>query len=78
MWKGHEYADPRTSFGFGRTLVAIDVKSGKIKWNYKDKEFLDARAVCMNDKQIYLYSPEKFLMAIDIATGKLIALVYIY
>ena len=70
MWKGHDYADPRTSFGFGRTLVAIDAKSGKIKWSYRDQDFLDARAVCMNDKQIYLYSPEKFLMAIDIATGK--------
>jgi len=70
MWKGHEYADPKTSFGFGRTMVAIDVKSGKIKWHYRGKDFLDARAVCMNDKQIFLYSPEKFLMAIDIVTGK--------
>ena len=70
MWKGHEYADPKTSFGFGRTMVAIDVSSGKIKWHYRGKDFLDARAVCMNDKQIFLYSPEKFLRAIDIATGK--------
>ncbi len=70
MWKGHEYSDPKTSFGFGRTLVAIDLKSKKIKWSYRDKNFLDARAVCMNDKQLYLYSPEKFLMAIDINTGK--------
>ncbi|MFK5921849.1 MAG: PQQ-binding-like beta-propeller repeat protein [Verrucomicrobiota bacterium] len=70
MWKGHEYSDPRTSFGFGRTLVAIDTQSGKIKWNYRDQDFLDARAVCMNEKQIYIYSPEKFLMAIDLNTGK--------
>lgn len=70
MWKGHEYADPRTSFGFGRTVVAIDMKSGNIKWNYRNKDFLDARAVCMNGQQLYLYSPEKFLMAIDITTGK--------
>ncbi|MEQ1826287.1 MAG: hypothetical protein ABL921_10080, partial [Pirellula sp.] len=25
MWKGHDYKDPRTAFGFGRTLVALDV-----------------------------------------------------
>ena len=24
MWKGHDYKDPRTAFGYGRTLVAID------------------------------------------------------
>ena len=26
MWEGHEYADPRTNFGFGRTFVAFDAK----------------------------------------------------
>ena len=24
MWKGHDYSDPRTNFGFGRTFLAID------------------------------------------------------
>ncbi len=74
MWKGHDYSDPRTAFGFGRTLVAIDLKqdSHEILWHYRDEEFLDARAVCMSDGRIYCYSPERFLLCVDAATGKLL------
>ena len=32
MWQGHEYADPKTNFGFGRTLVAIDPSTKRILW----------------------------------------------
>lgn len=71
MWDGHDYNDPRTSFGFGRTLVAIDLKTKRQLWHYRDKEFLDARAVCMNDEQIFCFSPGKFLAAVDIPSGKL-------
>lgn len=72
MWDGHDYNDPRTSFGFGRTLVALDMKSSEPIWNFRDEEFLDARAVCMNDTQIFCYCPGKFLAAIDRYTGKLL------
>jgi outer membrane protein assembly factor BamB len=71
MWGGHDYDDPRTSFGFGRTLVAIDLKTKERIWHYRDDEFLDARAVCMNDGQIFCYCPGKFLASIDRYTGKL-------
>ncbi len=71
MWDGHDYSDPRTSFGFGRTVLAIDLKTKEPIWNYRDKEFLDARAVCMNDTQIFCYCPGKFLASIDRYTGKL-------
>ncbi|MGI9473302.1 MAG: PQQ-binding-like beta-propeller repeat protein [Rubripirellula sp.] len=72
MWDGHDYDDPRTSFGFGRTLVAIDLKSKERVWHFRDDEFLDARAVCMNDTQIFCYCPGKFLAAIDRYTGKVL------
>lgn len=72
MWKGHDYKDPRTAFGFGRTLVAIDIESGKILWHYRDEEFLDARAVCMNSKNIYCFSGERFLACINAADGQLL------
>jgi outer membrane protein assembly factor BamB len=71
MWKGHDYKDPRTSFGFGRTLVAVDVETKKILWNYRDEEFLDARGVCMNDGQIFCFSPDQFLACVNIADGTL-------
>ncbi|MHC4877123.1 MAG: outer membrane protein assembly factor BamB family protein [Planctomycetota bacterium] len=72
MWKGHDYSDPRTAFGHGRTLVAIDRKSGKLLWNYRDEEFLDARAVCMKNGRIYFCTPEKFLGCVDASNGKLL------
>lgn len=72
MWDGHDYNDPRTSFGYGRTLLAIDLKTKKPVWNYRDDEFLDARAVCMNDTQIFCYCPDKFIACISRETGKLL------
>lgn len=72
MWKGHDYKDPRTAFGHGRTFVAMDRKTGKRLWHYRDDEFLDARAVCMKNDKIYVCSPEHFLACIDAKTGKLL------
>jgi outer membrane protein assembly factor BamB len=72
MWKGHDYKNPARSFGFGRTFVAIDLKTKKLLWNYRDEQFLDSRAVCMKDGRIYCYSPEKFLCCLDAADGSLV------
>lgn len=72
MWKGHDYKDPRTAFGHGRTFVAIDRRTGKRLWHYRDDQFLDARAVCMKNDRIYVCSPEHFLACIDAKTGKLL------
>lgn len=72
MWKGHDYKDPRTAFGFGRTLVAIELETGNILWHYRDEEFLDARAVCMNSQHILCFSGERFLACIDTADGSLL------
>jgi outer membrane protein assembly factor BamB len=71
MWKGHDYSDPRTAFGHGRTLVAIDRNTGKILWHYRDEEFLDARAICMKNGKIFCFCAEKFLACIDAESGKL-------
>ena len=48
MWKGHDYADPELSFGHGRTLLAIDLKTGERLWHHREADFLDARAVAMH------------------------------
>lgn len=73
MWKGHDYIDPELSFGYGRTVVAVDLKSGELLWNFRGKDFLDARATAINEQgQLISYAPEKFLCAIDIKTGQLL------
>ena len=61
MWEGHDYKDPKTNFGFGRTFVAIDPQTKKVLWNHREQDYLDSRGVCMKDGRIYFYSPEKFL-----------------
>ena len=72
MWKGHDYRDPRTAFGHGRTLVAIHRISGEILWHYRDEEFLDARAVCMKNGKIFCFCPQKFLACVDAKNGELL------
>ena len=73
MWKGHDYKNPRLAFGFGRTLVAIDLKTNTIRWHHREKkDFLDARALCLKGNRIYFYSPQKFLACIDAKNGKLL------
>ena len=67
MWKGHDYSDPRTNFGFGRTFLAIDPHTKEILWHYRDDQYIDSRGVCMGNDRIYFYSPEKFLACISCA-----------
>ena len=72
MWDGHDYADPKTSFGFGRTLLAIDPGTKEILWTHKEEKYLDSRGVCMRGDRIYAYSPGSFLECIDAKTGDVV------
>ncbi len=72
MWKGHDYSDPRTNFGFGRTFLAIDPSSRKILWSYRNEEYIDSRGVCMGKDQIYFYCPEKLLGCLDAQKGEIV------
>ncbi len=70
LWQGHEYADPKTNFGFGRTFVAIDPETKKLLWSHREEEYVDSRGVCMGDGRIYFYAPGKFLGCLDAAGGE--------
>ena len=72
MWEGHDYTDPKTSFAFGRTLVALDVKSRKMLWQHGEQDFLDGRGMAMKNGRIYFYSPDKFLACLDAKAGTVI------
>ncbi len=72
MWEGHEYRDPKTNFGFGRTFVAIDPKSHKLLWRHHEDDYLDGRGVCMKGGRIYYYCPEKFLACLDACDGQVL------
>ncbi len=70
MWEGHDYKDPKTSFAFGRTFVAIDPRDKKILWKHGEEDPVDGRGVCMKGARIYCYSPEKSLACLDGSTGQ--------
>ncbi len=70
MWKGHDYKDEKKNFGFGRTFLAIDLESRKIIRHHKEKDYIDARGVCMTDGRIYYYSPQKFLASLDLMSNE--------
>ncbi len=72
MWQGHEYKDPKTNFGFGRTFVAIDPATKKVLWHHREEAFVDARGVAMKNGRIYFYSPQKFLACLDVTRGKVV------
>jgi len=72
MWKGHDYKDPHTAFGFGRTFLAVDLKTRKITWHYRDDDFIDARGVCMSGNRIFFYSPQRFLACLDATKGAIV------
>lgn len=70
MWKGHDYSDPKKAFGYGRTFVALNPKSKKILWHFKDQDYIDSRGVCMKNGHIFYYCPGKFLACLDTKNGK--------
>jgi outer membrane protein assembly factor BamB len=70
MWEGHDYKQPKTNFGFGRTLVAIDLATKKTLWTHREEDYLDARGLCMKNGRIYVYSPRKWLACVDAASGQ--------
>jgi len=69
MWEGHEYADPKTNYAFGRTLVAIDPQSRKVLWQHNEEPYVDGRGVCMGNGRIYFYCPGKYLGCLDARAG---------
>ncbi len=66
------YVNPKTAPGFGRTFVAVDPKSGRIRWSHREQEYVDSRGVCMKNGRIYFYSPQKHLACFDAKEGKLL------
>ena len=66
LGKGYarEYA-----WGFGRTLLAIDLQTKEIVWTYKSEVPIDGRAMCMVDGRIYVYSHKNFLARVNAQDG---------
>ncbi|MHC4403061.1 MAG: outer membrane protein assembly factor BamB family protein [Planctomycetota bacterium] len=72
MWQGHEYEDAKTSFGFGRTFLAINPSTKETLWSHREKDYVDSRSVAMRPGRIYFYGPEKFLGCLDANGGNIL------
>jgi outer membrane protein assembly factor BamB len=70
--EGWDYKNEKSNFAFGRTILAIDVRTKRILWKHDEQAYLDGRGCCMTDGRIYYYSPEKFLACLAAKTGKLL------
>lgn len=68
MGRGYDKKNPY-SWGFGKTLVAIDTESGKTLWRRDYEDFVDSRAVTLKGGRIVLYSHPKHLMAVSAKSG---------
>jgi outer membrane protein assembly factor BamB len=66
-WKIDDYR-----FGFGRTVMAVDVKTKRLLWHHQDELPLDGRAMCMSVGRIFIYSDRRFLAALEQKTGKIL------
>jgi outer membrane protein assembly factor BamB len=64
------YGKQQKSWGFGRTLMAMDLKSRKVLWSKKEEHPIDSRATSMSGDRIFVFCHGKFLAAVDAKSGK--------
>ena len=58
-------------WGFGRTFLAVDLKTRGILWVHNETETIDSRGVSMAGGRIFYYCEQKHLACLDTASGKL-------
>jgi len=61
---------PEQPWGYGKTLVAIDLSSKRILWRYHEEQPMDARAVCMKNGRICAFSFGNYLTCLESNTGR--------
>ena len=67
MSKG--YTDPKQIWGFGGTLVAIDLRSRQVVWSRQEDPPIDSRALAMTGGRIYCFHYGRYLKCLDAKTG---------
>ncbi len=66
------FNQPKNPWGFGQTLLAIDLKTKKVQWSHQEDEPIDSRAVCMKNGRIYIFRHLSFLVCLDAKSGKVV------
>ncbi len=66
------YDRDQYTWGFGRTLFAIELDSKQVLWTQVEETPIDGRAIAMTAGRIYGYSHPEFLACFDARSGKLL------
>jgi len=59
-------------WGFGRNVLAIDPKTKKVLWSYREDEPVDSRAMCMKNGRIYIFRFGAYLTCLNAKTGEVL------
>jgi outer membrane protein assembly factor BamB len=57
-------------WGYGRNVLAIEPKTKKVLWSYREDEPVDGRAMCMKNGRIYIFRFGSYLTCLNASTGK--------
>ena len=63
---------PENPWGFGRTVLAIDLETKKVRWSYQEDEPIDSRAMCMKNGRLYIFRHLSFLACLDGESGEVV------
>jgi outer membrane protein assembly factor BamB len=64
------FNQPQHPWGFGRNVLAIEPKTKKVLWSYREDEPVDSRAMCMKNGRIYIFRFGSYLTCLNASTGK--------
>ena len=60
---------PENPWGFGRSILAIDLKTKKVLWNHREEQPIDGRAICMKNGRLYFFHFGSYLACLDAKSG---------
>jgi outer membrane protein assembly factor BamB len=63
------YNQPEHTWGYGRTLLALDPQTKRIVWTHKESEPTDSRALCLASGRLFLFRHGAYLACLDSRTG---------
>lgn len=63
------FNSPENPWGYGHTLVAINLKTKRIVWRNQEKERMDGRAICLKNGRVYVFGFGHYLTCLDAETG---------
>ena len=69
---GRGFTQKKYPWGFGRDILAIDVKSGEVLWHYTEEEPVDSRAMVMKNGRLFLFRLESLLTCLDTESGEVL------